>query len=97
MARKIGGYLRPAAAARYLGIPVQEVEKMIESEELPRMKINGEWRVPVDQLEAWLDEEVSEAELKTLAQHIEDVDEEDVEEIVQEESQDEDSSSKGND
>lgn len=97
MARKIGGYLRPAAAAQYLGIPVQEVEKMIESEELPRMKINGEWRVPVDQLEAWLDEEVSEAELKTLAQHIEDVDEGEVEEIVQEESQDEASSSKGND
>lgn len=97
MVRKIGGYLRPAAAAQYLGIPVQEVEKMIEGEELPRMKINGEWRVPVDQLEAWLDEEVSEAELKTLAQHIEDVDEDDVEEIVQEESQDEASSSKGND
>lgn len=97
MARKIGGYLRPAAAAQYLGIPVQEVEQMIESEELPRMKINGEWRVPVDQLEAWLDEEVSEAELKTLAQHIEDVDESDVEEIVQEERQDEASSSKGND
>ncbi|MFB6285166.1 MAG: helix-turn-helix domain-containing protein [Candidatus Bipolaricaulia bacterium] len=97
MARKIGGYLRPAAAAQYLGIPVQEVEQMIESEELPRMKINGEWRVPVDQLEAWLDEEVSEAELKTLAQHIEDVDESDVEEIVQEECQDEASSSKGND
>lgn len=97
MARKIGGYLRPAAAAQYLGIPVQEVQQMIESEELPRMKINGEWRVPVDQLEAWLDEEVSEAELKTLAQHIEDVDEGDVEEIVQEEGQDEASSSKGND
>jgi len=99
MARKIGGYLRPASAAQYLGIPVDEVEKMIANEEMPRVKINGEWRVPVDQLEQWLDEEVSEAELKQLAKHIDDVDETDVEEIIDEERQDEDdaSSSKGND
>ena len=99
MARKIGGYLRPASAAQYLGIPVDEVEKMIANEEMPRVKINGEWRVPVDQLEQWLDEEVSEAELKQLAKHIDDVDETDVEKIIDEKRQDEDdaSSSKGND
>lgn len=95
MARKIGGYLRPSAAAQYLGIPVDEVETMIANEEIPRVKINDEWRVPVDQLEAWLDEEVSEDELKNLAKHIDSVDEADVEEIVKEESQS--SSSKGND
>ncbi len=105
MARKIGGYLRPASAAQYLGIPVDEVEKMIANEEMPRVKINGEWRVPVDQLEQWLDEEVSADELKELAKHIDDVGEEDVEQIIQEEgqeesqeeAQDEASSSKGND
>lgn len=95
MARKIGGYLRPATAAQYLGIPVEEVEKMIANEELPRVKINNEWRVPIDQLEQWLDEEVSEDELKDLAQHIEGVDADDVEDIVKEESQS--SSSKGKD
>ena len=95
MARKIGGYLRPATAAQYLGIPTGEVEKMMQNEELPRVKINGEWRVPIDQLEQWLDEEVSEDELKDLAQHIDGVDPDEVEEIVKEESQS--SSSKGND
>lgn len=97
MARKIGGYLRPSAAARYLGIPTEEIEKMIESEELPRVKINGEWRVPVDQLEQWLDEEVSEEELKELAGHIEGVDAADVGEIIEDQSEEEESSSKGSD
>lgn len=90
MARRIGGYLRPASAARYLGIPTDEVEKMIASEELPRVKINGEWRVPVDQLEQWLDEEVSEDELKELAEHIEGVEADDVDEIVESEGAGED-------
>lgn len=95
MTRKIGGYLRPARAAQYLGIPTDEIEKMIANEELPRVKINGEWRIPVDQLEQWLDEEVSEEELKELAGHIEGVDAGDVEEIIEDQS--EDSSSKGSD
>lgn len=93
MARRIGGYMRPARAAQYLGIPSDEIERMIENEELPRVKINGEWRVPIDQLEQWLDEEVSEDELKDLAQHIDGVDAEDVEEIVRSEGADADDES----
>lgn len=72
--RKLGGYLRPETAARYLGIPIDEVQKMIEGEELPRVKINGEWRVPLDQLEQWLDEEVTAAELKKLARRLKSLD-----------------------
>lgn len=72
--RKIGGYLKPWTAAQYLGIPLEEVEKMLESGELPGVKISGQWRVPIDQLERWLDEEVPPEELKKLAGHLKDVD-----------------------
>jgi len=73
--RKIGGYLKPWTAAQYLGIPLEEVEKMLESGELPGVVIGGQWRVPIDQLERWLDEEVPPEELKKLAGHLKDVDE----------------------
>ncbi len=80
--RKIGGYLKLSTTSRYLGIPVEEVEKMVESGELPALKIDGEWRVPLDQLEQWLDEEVPPEELKRLASHLKDVDPKKVEEVL---------------
>jgi excisionase family DNA binding protein len=68
--RRLGGYLKPWAAARYLGIPVEEVQKMLESGELPGVRIEGQWRIPLERLEEWLDEEVSQEELKKLAEHV---------------------------
>ena len=82
--RKIGGYLRPLTVSQYLGIPLEEVQKMLESGELPGIKIQGQWRVPLEQLEQWLDEEVSPEELKKLATHLKDVDPEKVEQLLQE-------------
>ncbi len=81
-ARKIGGYLKLSVTSRYLGIPIEEVEKMVESGELPALKIDGEWRVPLDQLERWLDEEVPPEELKKLASHLKGVDPKKVEEVL---------------
>jgi excisionase family DNA binding protein len=68
--RKVGGYIRPWTAAEYLGISLEEVQKMLESGELPGIKIDGQWRVSLQQLESWLDEEVSEKDLRKLAGHI---------------------------
>jgi excisionase family DNA binding protein len=85
--RRLGGYLKPWAAARYLGIPVEEVQKMLESGELPGVKIEGQWRIPLERLEEWLDEEVSQEELKKLAEHIKSVDPKKVESFFEEASQ----------
>jgi len=82
--RRIGGYLKPWTAAQYLGIPLEEVEKMLESGELPGVKIGGQWRVPIDQLERWLDEEVSPDELRKLAEHLKDVDPKEIDAFLKE-------------
>lgn len=72
--KQVGGYLKPITAAQYLGIPLEEVQAMIESGELPGIKIAGQWRIPLEELEKWLDEEVSPDDLKRLATHLKDVD-----------------------
>jgi len=82
----LGGYLKPWEAARYLGIPVEEVQKMLESGELPGVKIEGQWRIPLERLEAWLDEEVSQEELRKLAKHLKSVDPKKVESFLKEAS-----------
>lgn len=82
MSRKIGGYIRPSTAAHYLGLPVEEVQEMLESGELPGLVIDGQWRVPLDKLEEWLDEEVSPEELKRLAVHLKDVDPAKIEDVL---------------
>ena len=79
--KKLGGYIRPWTASEYLGIPLDEVEKMLESGELPGVKFGGQWRVPLGELENWLDEDVSEKEIRELADHI-DVKDEQVDEFM---------------
>lgn len=80
--KKYFGYLRPREVAQYLNIPLDEVEKMIKGGELPSTIIAGEVRVPWDQLEGWLDEEVGEQELSKLSQHVKNVSEKDVRAFV---------------
>jgi excisionase family DNA binding protein len=89
MSRKIGGYIRPSTAAHYLGIPVEEVHEMLESGELPGLKIEGRWRVPLDKLEEWLDEEVSRVQLNRLAVHLKDVAPEKIEDVLKEDLEEE--------
>ena len=72
--KQVGGYLKPVTAAQYLGIPLKEVQAMIESGELPGIKIAGQWRISLEELGKWLDEEVSTDDLKRLATHLKDVD-----------------------
>jgi len=76
--KKFYGYLKPWEVSRYLGIRLEEVEKMLEREELPSTLIDGNVRVPWDKLEAWLDEEVNESSIHQLGQHLKDVEHEDV-------------------
>lgn len=73
--RRIGGYLKPWEASRYLGMPVEEVYQMLEQGALPGLMIGGQWRVPLLELEAWLDEEVSQKDLVKLSKHLPGVDE----------------------
>lgn len=86
--KKLGGYIRTWTAAEYLGIPLTELEKMLESGELPGVKFDGQWRVPLAELERWLDEEVSEREIKKLADHL-DLEEKAVDEFLKAETEDE--------
>ncbi|MCS6936802.1 MAG: helix-turn-helix domain-containing protein [Candidatus Bipolaricaulota bacterium] len=70
MSKKLGGYLKPWQVSQYLGIPVEQVYAMLESQELPGEKIEGHWRVSLEKLEAWLDEEVPPQEIEKLAQRL---------------------------
>jgi excisionase family DNA binding protein len=75
MMRHLGGYLKPWEASSYLGIPVEEVYRMLEQGELPGLLIDSQWRVPLDKLEEWLDEEVYPEELVKLSKHLPGIDE----------------------
>lgn len=86
--KKHYGYLKPWEVAQYLGIRMEEVEKMIENKELPSRTIDGAIRVPWDKLEVWLDEEIEETELTQLSQHLENVDKKDVKAFVNAEKKD---------
>ncbi len=68
--KRLGGFLKPWQVSQYLGIPIEKVYSMLESEELPGEKIDGHWRVNLEQLERWLDEEVSPSEIEKLAQNL---------------------------
>jgi excisionase family DNA binding protein len=82
MSKKLGGYLKPWQVSQYLGIPVEKVYAMLESEELPGERIDGHWRVSLENLEKWLDEEVSPSEIEKLAQNL-NVEEKKVKEFFQ--------------
>lgn len=46
--------MTPAEAARYLRIPVSQLEKMAEDSSVPALKIEGRWRFPKAALDEWL-------------------------------------------
>lgn len=85
--KKYFGYLRPREVAQYLNIPLEEVEKMIKGGELPSTTIAGEVRVPWDQLEGWLDEEVGEQELTKLSEHVKGTSKQDVKRFLKSQAQ----------
>jgi len=64
------GFLKPSDASRYLGIPIDEIYKMLEAGELPGVRLGDRWRIRISALERWLDEEVSEEELTKLAKRL---------------------------
>jgi len=57
-------------AARYLSFPVDVVYEMLEEGELPGKKVEGRWRIDIEELEQWLDEEVTQEELDRLAKRL---------------------------
>ncbi len=81
--RKFHGYLKPWEVSTYLGIPVEEIRAMIESGELPSTTVNGDVRVPWNQLETWLDEEVDPDALTGLSQRLRDVDPDQVQAFIE--------------
>lgn len=58
-------------ATRYLDFPVDVVYDMLEQGELPGEKVEGRWRINSEDLDHWLDEEISQEELKKLSKRLE--------------------------
>ena len=81
--RRLGGYLKPWEASRYLGIPFEEIYQLLQSDELPGVQIDGQWRVSLEKLEEWLDEDVSQKELKHLAGHLKGADPKKIKQLLQ--------------
>lgn len=79
---RYGGFMKPVEASNYLGIPVNEIYKMLEERELPGLKIGNRWRIRISELERWLDEEVSKEELVKLSKRLKDVDGKSVERFL---------------
>ncbi len=70
MSKTRGGFLRPWQVSQYLGISIEQVYEMIESGELPAEKIEGRWRINLEKLERWLDEDVPPQEIEKLAKRL---------------------------
>jgi len=85
---KFYGYLKPWEVSKYLGIRLEEVEKMLERQELPSTMIDGNVRVPWDKLESWLDEEVDEHSIRKLGKHLPDVEGKDVSSFLSDQNKD---------
>jgi excisionase family DNA binding protein len=54
-------------AADYAGLTIEAIYELLESGEIAADKIDDRWRIRKSALDAWLDAEVSEAELVQLA------------------------------
>jgi len=65
-----GKFLGVWEAAIYLGFPVDLVYEMLEQGELPGKKVEGRWRMEKEELDRWLDEEVSQEELDRLSKRL---------------------------
>lgn len=68
--KTIGGFLKPWQVSQYIGVPIEQVYAMLEAGELPGEKIDGHWRVSLERLEKWLDEEVAPQEIEKLAERL---------------------------
>jgi len=75
------GFIKPIDASKYLGIPIGEIYKMLETGELPGVRLGNRWRIRISALERWLDEEVSQEELSKLAKRLKGVDPKKLEEF----------------
>lgn len=81
--REVEWFMKPWQVSRYLGIPVDEIYKMLEQKELPGTKINGSWRIRKTELENWLDEKVSREDLIKLSKRMKEIDEQKVKEFLE--------------
>jgi len=65
-----GKFLQLWETSRYLGIPVNLTYEMLEQGDLPGEKIEGWWRIDLEKLQHWLDEEVPQEEVEKLAKRL---------------------------
>jgi excisionase family DNA binding protein len=82
MMRTVEIFLKPWQVSDYLGIPIDEIYNMLEEKELPGMIIDGSWRIRKTDLEKWLDEDITEKDVKALSKRIEKVDKKKVHEYI---------------
>lgn len=68
-----GKFLGVWEAARYLDFPVDLVYDMLEQGELPGSKVEGRWRVRLEELDSWLDEEAPPEELEKLFSYLQQI------------------------
>lgn len=70
MRRTTEMFLAPWQAADYAGLKVEAIYDMLERGEIAGENIDGRWRIRKSVLDAWLDAEVSPAELQRLVDNI---------------------------
>lgn len=66
MPRSTEIFFSPWQAADYAGLKIEAIYELLESGEIPGDQVDGRWRVRKTAMDAWLDADVSEAELEQL-------------------------------
>ena len=59
-------FLAPWQAADYAGLKVEAIYELLENGEIAGEKVGSRWRIRKSAMDAWLDAEVSTAELEKL-------------------------------
>jgi excisionase family DNA binding protein len=77
-------FLSAWQAADYVGLKIEAIYELLESGEIVADKIDDRWRIRKTALDAWLDAEVTDEELKQLASKLRYVNEEQARQILKE-------------
>ena len=84
MSRATEMFLSAWQAADYAGLKIEAIYELLESGEIVADKIDDRWRIRKTALDAWLDAEVTDEELKQLTSKLRYVNEEQARQILKE-------------